>query len=286
MFYPKWKNIEYWHPREFIEELGKYWAYYHENPNPLLAIVLMKVTKYFSYAELEFPKLYKSKKARERVQKLLSSNWKDIMNKMIEEEKKKIQKKVLEFQKLAHNVIGIVKGGVDSLNSQLPEFDALITSPPYLQAQEYIRTFKLELHWLGYTDEQIRELEKKEIPYNNPVKTKVESDTYDKYLQLINEFKNENLIRIYTNYFYSLVNFLNKIDCKVIGLFVGPVKVRNIRIPIDTILREHLETRGWKHEATYIDTIVSRRIKKVNVNPATKIQDERTPTEHLLIMKR
>lgn len=70
------------------------------------------------------------------------------------------------------------------------------------------------------------------------------------------------------------------------GIFVGPVKIRNIRVPIDEILKEHLETKGWKHEITYIDTIVSRRIKKVEINPATGLEDERTPTEHLLIMKK
>ena len=54
----------------------------------------------------------------------------------------------------------------------------------------------------------------------------------------------------------------------------------------DEIFREHLESLGWSHEVTLIDTIVPRRLAQVRINPATGLEDERTPTEHLLIMVR
>lgn len=285
-FLPTWKNLGYWHPPEFVDELSRLWGFYHDNPNPLLAVVLMKVTKFFSFAELEFPKLYKSKVAKDRVKELLSSDWRSRLREMIKVESERVRSKVEEFQRMARGSRGEVRGGVDSLNENLPKFDVMITSPPYLQAQEYIRTFKLGLFWLGYTDRQVRELERKEIPYNNPSPVKVESDLYDKYLERVRKLGNPSVLRVYVNYFASLVNFLNRVECRVLGLFVGPVKVRDFRVPIDEILREHLETRGWTHEITYIDTIVSRRMKNVEINPATGIADERTPTEHLLVMKR
>jgi len=49
--------------------------------------------------------------------------------------------------------------------------------------------------------------------------------------------------------------------------------------------KEHLESLGWSHEITLIDTIVSRRLAKVEINPATGLEDERTPTEHLVVMR-
>ncbi|MEM4970280.1 MAG: hypothetical protein QXE01_03405 [Sulfolobales archaeon] len=61
--------------------------------------------------------------------------------------------------------------------------------------------------------------------------------------------------------------------------------MRNIRIPIDEILREHLESLGFQHIETLIDRIVSRRLFNSRINPATGLEDERTPTEHLLIMR-
>ena len=41
--------------------------------------------------------------------------------------------------------------------------DIIFTSPPYLTAQKYIRTNKLELFWLGYTKDELIELEKNSI---------------------------------------------------------------------------------------------------------------------------
>jgi len=56
----------------------------------------------------------------------------------------------LNFQKVASKNIAEIRhfAGVDSSKFQFDDeiaFDALITSPPYLQAQEYIRTSKLDL---------------------------------------------------------------------------------------------------------------------------------------------
>ena len=56
--------------------------------------------------------------------------------------------------------------------------------------------------------------------------------------------------------------------------------------PLDEILKEHFESLGWSHEVTLIDTIVSRRLARVEINPVTGLEDEKTPTEHLLIMRR
>ena len=285
-FTPDWKNLYYWHPKEFVEILSRLWGYYHDNPNPLLAIILMKISKNFSYTDPDFIKPYKSKFAIERVNHLLSQNYKKIMEKMFNEEMERLKEKINEYKRLAKKVEGKVRGGIDIMSAEIPNADAVITSPPYLQAQEYIRTFLIELHWLGYNDKQIRELEKNEIPYNRTEKTKMNSETYEKYLEAVKTFNKEELIKIYETYFSSLAKVFEKIKAEKIGLFVAPVKIRSVRIPIDDILREHLESIGWKWDKTFIDIIASRRIKEVKVNPATNLQDERTPTEHLLVMRK
>jgi len=286
-FTPRWGELYFWHPKEFVDVLSRLWAYYHDHPNPLLAIPLLRITKYFSYAEIEFTKLYKSKVAIERVNELLSSNWRERLKDMYWQEVERVTKKVEEFQRLCKCTSkGEVKGGVDVLNAELPRVDAIITSPPYLQAQEYIRSFSMELHWLGYTTTEIRRLKAREIPYNAPPHTTVNSQTYKKYRELVKGLGNSKLLQIYDAYFESMANFLKKVNAKVIGLFVGPVKIRTMRIPLDEIFKEHLESLGWHHEITLIDTIVSRRLAKIEINPATGLEDERTPTEHLLIMRK
>lgn len=55
------------------------------------------------------------------------------------------------------------RGAIDKSNSSSllsNSINIIFTSPPYLTAQKYIRTSKLELLWLGYNIEEINELEK------------------------------------------------------------------------------------------------------------------------------
>jgi len=292
---PKWSNLGYWHPREFLEALARAWGYYHyatpDRLKPLIAIPLLKVTRYFSYSDTQISKLYKSRRAVERVRRLLNTDWRRVMIEMYESEARKLLSKVREFQSYKPAPVeGVVYAGVDSLSMRLSrDVDILLTSPPYLQAQEYIRSFKLELFWLGYSEEEVRRLQRLEIPYREPPPVEVESSLYREYRRRIMELGHERLLAIYDSYFKSLALLLNRVHERVgkhIAIFVGPVKIRGLRIPIDEILREHLEALGWRHEVTLVDRIVSRKLFEAKVNPATGLPDERTPTEHLLVMGR
>ena len=293
-YMPKWSNLGYWHPREFLEPLSRAWGYYHyaasQRLKPLIAIPLLKVTRYFSYSDERIAKLYRSRRAREKVAGLLRKNYRDLMGRMYLSEARRLVSKIRDFQSRNPRVVeGIVEVGVDSLSKKLERrVKLLITSPPYLQAQEYIRSFKLELFWLGYSEEEIRSLMRREIPYREPPKVEVKSRSYWEYRSRIEELGNHKLLRIYDSYFKSLILFLNNNHRMIsrMAIFVGPVKIRGIRIPIDRVLREHLESLGWRHVETLIDTIVSRRLFKTKVNPATGLMDERTPTEHLVIMEK
>jgi len=305
-FHPKWANITYWHPREFYGVLSRAWGYWHEKVEekikPLVAIPLLKITRYFSFSDEKIAKLYKSKYAEEKVQRLLSINWKSKMEKMYWDYAKEVVDKVNEYQKCSPKPVEvIVKASdekvftskyivVDSIREKLDrEVDVLVTSPPYLQAQEYIRSFKLELAWLGFSGSFISHLSKREIPYNEVREGYISSRTYEILKKKVEKLNHEKLLKLYVSYFNSLALFLNNNHDKVrnaIAFFVGPVKIRTIRVPIDTIIKEHLEYLGWKHEVTLVDTIVSRRLFKSEINPATGLEDERTPTEHLLIIRR
>ena len=282
---PSWSNIHYWHPREFYEALSRAWGWWHYNVpaelKPVVAIPLLKVTRFFSYADLEIAKLYKSKKAVERVSTLLKGEWRQKMVSMYWGYARQTIEKIRDYQSRGPRDVEIdVKVGVDSLNTVLDrDVDVMVTSPPYLQAQEYIRSFKLELAWLDFGS-RLTELAKHEIPYNNPSNIKVNSETYLKVREEVEKLNHGKLLDIYDAYFKSLTYFLNKNHERikgVIAIFVGPTKIRNIRVPIDEILREHVET--------LIDTIISRRLFKVRKNPATGLKEERTPTEHLLVMR-
>jgi hypothetical protein len=168
-FIPDWSNLEYWHPMEFISLLSKAWGFYHqaadEYTKKLLLVPLLKLTKYFSYADEKVHKLYKSKYAKEKAERLLKEDYKELFYNLLEKELGNLEQRPKEYQSLNPKKVNCkVKAGVDVLEEDLEEpVNILITSPPYLQAQEYIRTTKLELFWLGFKEDYIPSLAKKEM---------------------------------------------------------------------------------------------------------------------------
>ncbi|MEM4619143.1 MAG: DNA methyltransferase [Desulfurococcaceae archaeon] len=308
-FHPQWENISYWHPREFYNILSRLWGFWNKEVYSraksreklgkayLVAIPLLKITRFFSFSDEKIAKLYKSKYAIEKIKNLLSSDWRSKMEKMYWDEARKIVEKVKEYNTLKPRNIEIVVKTSKHINGHLVVFDSLtqkldkgvkllITSPPYLQAQEYIRSFKLELVWLGYSGSDLRILQMHEIPYNNPPRVEIRSRIFQIIREEVKKH-GDKLLKLYDAYFHSLVHFLdiNHDRIEYIAMFVGPTKIRTTRIPIDEILREHLESLGFIHIETLIDRIVNRRLFKTTMNPATGLKDERTPTEHLLVMK-
>ncbi|MEM2086059.1 MAG: hypothetical protein QXF06_01475 [Archaeoglobaceae archaeon] len=290
-FLPRWSNLEYWFPEEFIEVLSKSWGHAHELEGGLkyaLLVPLMKVTKYFSYADEKVHKLYRSKYSKKKVTELLKSNWKEKFYSMLEEEIRILLKKIVEYNRMKPKDVNFeVRAGIDTLETKLEEeADLLITSPPYLQAQEYIRSTKLELFWLGYSEEFIRNLSEKEIPYRKINKIEVRSPTFHEFRDRIKE---EHLLKLYDQYFYAILGAFEKLGEKIedfMCIFVGQAKIRTMKVPIDEIIVEHLTELGWKHEITYIDQIVARVMFESPVNPASGIRDSRMKTEHLVVLRK
>jgi hypothetical protein len=292
-FLPSWKNLEYWHPKEFLLLLSKAWSFYHfsadQYSKKLLLVPLLKLTKYFSYADEKLHKLYRSKHAKEKVEGLLKEDYQGQFCRMLERELEKTLQKLSEYQSLKpQKVNSTVRAGVDVLEEDMQKpVNILITSPPYLQAQEYIRSTKLELFWLGYPESYIQSLSKKEIPYREVPAMQVLSETYHAYRKAIEE---KHLLKLYDNYFFALLSALERLSQKVsdhMFVFVGPAKVRGQGIPIHEIICQHLTAKGeWAHERTYIDRIVSRVMFRAEKNPATGLEDERMEREYLVVLKR
>ncbi len=290
-FIPKWSNLSYWFPEEFMPVLARAWGFVHsldDESKYIFLIPLIKVTRYFSYSDEKVHKLYKSKYSIKKVEELLKKDWKRQFYTMLEREVQVLLKKIWDYARLKPKEVKYkIKSGIDILETKLDsDVNILITSPPYLQAQEYIRSTKLELFWLGYDENYIRSLSKKEIPYRSVNEIKIYSEKYYEYRDKIKE---EHLKRIYDRYFHAILNVFSTLGENVSNymcIFVGPAKIRTISIPIDDIIIEHLQEFGWKHELTFIDTIVSRVMFESKVNPASGEKDSRIKTEHLVVLKR
>ncbi len=293
-FLPKWSNLDYWFPSEFFEILGHVWYNAHglDIPEkPLVLLALLRVTRYFSYSDEKVYKLYKSKKAKSKIETLLFSDWEKEFYIMLEKELRSVIKRIGEYRRLSPKRVGYtLKAGTDVFVETLDsEVDVLITSPPYLQAQEYIRSTKLELYWLGYSEDYIKELSRKEIPYRKDVPDiKIHSETYERVKE---EIKSSKLKDLYERYFKSIIYTLSTLSEKVrkrMFVFVGPVHIEEIKVPIDDIVAEHFSYTGWIYELTYVDKVKSRAMfnTKDGINPASRRRNSRMETEHLVVLSR
>jgi hypothetical protein len=291
-FSPDWGNIAYWYPEKFLPMLSKAWGYYHSLENEdlkrILLIPLLKTTRYFSYNDEKRQKLSRSPLAKKRIDKLESQDWRHIFNTMVLKNVNQILIKQKEYHSLKpEDVNCTIRAGVDSSTSNIDgERDILITSPPYLQAQEYIRATKMDLFWLGYSEESIKALGKKEFPYQDVPILPIQSKTYYKCLSNINE---PHMIKIYERYFSGVLGTLTRLQENIshkLLLFVGPASIRTVPIPIDRIFTEHFESLGWIHETTLVDTIVARAMFFYKLNPATGQKDNRMSTESLLVLSK
>jgi len=292
VFIPKWSRLHYWFPREFLSFLFKVWGFIHslddEYLKLLLTVPLLKTTRYFSFDDMQRQKLSKSPKSEQRISLLLTCDWKTRFFEMVEKQVEKVVKGIEEYWTLSpKETRAIVKGGVDVLNTNLEEEkDILITSPPYLQSQEYIRQAKMDLFWLGHSEDEVRKLSRLEIPYRDIEQQPIYSETFS---SIRSEIEENHLRRVFDRYFWGVLGALTRLQEKVgsyLFLFVGRTSMRGRPIPIDRIFAEHFVKLGWVHEATLIDTIVTRRMFSYRLNPATKINDRRTPVENLVILRR
>ena len=188
-FIPAWSNVTYWYPSEILAVLSQDWGFINNTDADVYAAIvksaLLKVSKRFSYTEDRTPKLARSKRKLNVIAELLRENWQAQLVEMVHSLSLKTLRSLNDFVMYAqHHFENLGKvefhGGVDSSYFTVPRAcDALITSPPYLQAQEYIRSTKMDLFWLGHTEEEIRELSRLEIPYRKADRV-IQTETLDK----------------------------------------------------------------------------------------------------------
>lgn len=287
---PTWSNIAYWYPPEMLEAISRYWGFIKKSERTIYTAIiesaLLKASKHFSYAEHRTPKLFRSKSKLKYVEELLQTDWTEKLGKMIRSQSLQTLRNLNDFATVTnhhHNCVEF-KGGVDSSYYRFErEFDALITSPPYLQAQEYMRTVKMELFWLGYNDEQIRALSRLEIPYRKADRI-VQTPTLDKVRM---ELTRQDLLKLLDSYFCHTINALenamNQLKPNARAcIFIGNPLIDGIKVEIWRILMEYFTDKGYLFESLYEDRIKHRQLfgTRKNKNP------DGMRSEFLLILRK
>jgi len=289
-FNPSWSNIEYWYAPEILTLLSQYWGFIYSIEQDvytgIIKSALLKVSKRFSNTEHRTPKLARSKRKLAAIEELLNDNWRKQLIDIIYTHSFKTLNRINDFITLTqqHNNQIDFHGGVDSSYIEIQrECDALITSPPYLQAQEYIRSTKMDLYWLGHTDEEIQTLSRLEIPYRKAdriIQTKTLDEVRDKLTR-------PDLCKRLDSYFCHTINALentmNRLKPDAAAcIFVGNPRIDGITVELWRILVEYFTERGYQFEKVYEDRIKTRQLFGVrkNKNP------DGMKSEYLLILRK
>ncbi|MEM4068031.1 MAG: DNA methyltransferase, partial [Candidatus Micrarchaeaceae archaeon] len=116
-FIPKWSNLTYWFPEDFLPLLSRTWGFAHslaDDTKYLLLIPLLKVTRYFSYSDEKMHKLFRSRYSKIKVEKLLKGDWKAKFYSMLQKEIVTLVTKIEEYNRLRPKAVEYdVKAGVD-----------------------------------------------------------------------------------------------------------------------------------------------------------------------------
>lgn len=289
-------NINYWYPEKLYKYFCRVWTNFHELKNQkstiaknTVALVLFKISKYFSYAEHSMPKLFISKRKRAFIEKKLNE---DSLFSQIEIKAFGALRDVKKSVDSLIELDGKLKkaeyfAGVDSSEfnfEKLPELDCIITSPPYLQAQEYMRTFKLEMMWTGIPQEKIKEYISKEIPFR-----KAPSRIQGIYINEIREkIERKDLLKLYDSYFWFTVKALENASKRLkrngkLCVLIGNPKMNGIEVEIWKVVYEYfINNLGFNFLKVYEDKIITRKLFKgrKNQNP------EGMKSEYLIILEK
>jgi len=146
--------------------------------------------------------------------------------------------------------------------------DIIFTSPPYLTAQKYIRTFKLELLWLGYNIEnEVNELEKnsigtERIPFSNRKIEKLGFKSIDKLIEKTLYKSKHRAFSIYL-YFKNMIEVIKELHRVLkkdgyLVLVVGDNKVLGRWIGTYRLLADIVVNEGFRELVVLKDRIKSR----------------------------
>ena len=184
--------------------------------------------------------------------------------------------------KIDKQPVNIIEG---SCLEKLPKFksdffDFIITSPPYCNRYDYTRTYALELVYLGYDSDQVRNLRqtmlsctvenKEKIDYLEQFYTSIhKSDVFEKVIKVYNsseamtevnfilgelnklgKLNNHNIARMVKNYFLELCFVIYEMarvtkSCGYCVMVNDNVRYGGEEIPVDLILSEFAEKFGF-----------------------------------------
>jgi len=200
--------------------------------------------------------------------------------------KLKKQRKISQFK--------ILQGDSRNLSHILRDdkIDAIVTSPPYLNAQDYYRSSKLQLFFLNeLSSSEMRSFSREIIGSDRLVQSQFNNNSKLPYpiaedfrLKLLDLNKQKSVV--YYKYFLDMSKVIKESNNLLesgsyFSIVIGDNKISNLEIPTHKIINEISEHEGFQLVSIYSDKIRDRRLPIIR-NGHSGIMK----TENLLIFQK
>lgn len=289
---PQITNIDYWFPKSSQMGLGVLRTLIDKVKNRAIrnffTIAFSETVRECSYTR---PGEFKLFRIPQEKLKIFNRNVYSIFLKKVERNFKGYSE-FLDKRSGKHCSV-YLHNSVQTLPSKMPEYQLVVTSPPYGDSRTtvaYGQYATLSLEWLGY--EQARKLDSQMMGgFSKNGETLSHSPTLKKILKQItanDDKRSDEVLSFFIDLFHSIANVSmglkkNGVACYV----VGNRTVKGINIPMDDIVVEFFENCGLVHYETAVRNIPNKAMPSMN-SPSNKSGVlERTMTkEYVVIMKK
>ncbi|MDY0385689.1 MAG: DNA methyltransferase [Methanolobus sp.] len=273
-FYPDLHNIEHWFPEQNIKDLAylktEIDSFFYESKDEkaynFLLVVFASIIRKCSFADDTSPKPYVSSKIKKN-----PSDVKESFQKAIDSSLKKIHPYI---SKDLGDAVIIAE---DCRNIDAPEYTGkvslAVTSPPYINAFDYVRSLRLENSWLGYYgDSNIIEIKKKQIGtecipaqiYNRDINL-TGYNQIDNIIKKIAEVDKKRAYVVY-QFFIDMEQNISEIHKLLVPnghyiIVVGNSNIRDVYISTHELLIEVAKKNGFELENCFSYVIKNRYLR-------------------------
>jgi DNA modification methylase len=292
-------NIDYWFSSEAKSELARIKlaveSLKHETDEDtyrFMQVCFSSIVRRSSYADPRIAKTYKSKRVIEK----LRTGWAPTpilyFHSALDRNFEKIR---ALSQQLSGNERYVKVFNLDarkasfSLKQKGIEVDSIVTSPPYINAQDYFRSYKLELWWLGLlTPKELDCLDRKTVGtehisgFDYEKKPNSENELLDLTANRIWRRKNKESRKksyIVINYFTTMKSIFSELYNALRSggffcLITGNNTICEVRVPTYTILSQIAEAVDFRLVKIYRDKIRNRSLFPKRNHPCGTIKEE------------
>lgn len=264
---PKFKNLSFWFDEKAIEVLAKIKYCLGKISNKDMAdffkVIFSSIVKDVSRAD---PRIYVPVLPNDDYKQTTSDPWLLFKNKA-----KTGIRQMTEFSNLLKKPSPSCKifcEDVRNFDVNRKNIDLIITSPPYISAQKYLRSVRLQAYWLGYDVDKQQKIEESTIGTertSTAYYSSLQPTGYENLDELIKRIyeKNKERAGIVSKYFIEMEQALNHLFSilnseGVLILVIGTNTAAKYAVDTNKFLMKICEDIGFSVERIMEDKIVSR----------------------------